>query len=412
MLRHLRDQFDYELTVCHFDHQLRPDSANDLAFVKELCGRLEVPFVSGEGDVGRVAREQKRGIEDAARRMRYQFLSFVAANETADAIATGHTADDQAETVLMRVIRGSGVRGIRGMLPSSPVPGGPQSLVRPILPLSRKETVAICREAGIEPLLDASNHDPAVLRNRLRHQVLPSLREVSGGVDDALRGLASAAREAFEGIERQSMSAQPLDRAALGAIFAREKLAPLPAEALMLAIERELAFYQMEPEVNRTRIENLQAVLSRGAGRIRFGDSEVEVSCGRVRIGAPRPAAVPLFPTVILNVPGQTLFGPWRISVRTEPPPGGEPAIAIDPGSVRGALRARHLAPGDRMTLRGHSRKVSDLLINAKVPAWDRPALIALAGSTTVVALAGATVVADTYKGDDALFITVQPVAN
>ena len=117
ILRELREAFGFELLAVHFDHQLRPGSRDDLERVREICGGLGVEFVSGEGDVARASREARAGIEETARRMRYQFLAFVAGKEQAGCIATGHTRDDQVETVLMRFLRGSGVRGLRGMLP-------------------------------------------------------------------------------------------------------------------------------------------------------------------------------------------------------------------------------------------------------------------------------------------------------
>ncbi|MGH2608902.1 MAG: tRNA lysidine(34) synthetase TilS, partial [Tepidiformaceae bacterium] len=166
LLLDLRERFGFEVVAVHFDHQLRPNSRRDLEWVRDLCGGLGVPFFSGEGDVALAAAEQGAGIEDAARRMRYGFLAFVAGKEAADTIATGHTADDQVETVLMRIIRGSGVRGIRGMLPVGEVPGGrgAQRLVRPLLELRRADTLAICQAAGVAPLHDPSNDDPRYTR--------------------------------------------------------------------------------------------------------------------------------------------------------------------------------------------------------------------------------------------------------
>src|SRR5690606_2269704 len=143
------------------------------------------------------------GIEETARRMRYQFLAFVAGKERCEAIATGHTADDQVETVLHHIVRGTGIRGLRGMLPKAPVPEAPaQQLVRPLLTLRPQETETICRIAGLTPVVDTSNDDPAFLRNRIRGQVLPALAEVNPAIDRALLGLAASAREAFEPIER------------------------------------------------------------------------------------------------------------------------------------------------------------------------------------------------------------------
>lgn len=410
----LRERHGFDLQVVHFDHQLRPNSRDDLEFVRELAGTRELPFLSAEGDVGAVARQQRASIEDTARRMRYQFLAFVAAEKRADAIATGHTADDQAETVLMRILRGAGVRGIRGMLPASPVPGAPaQRLIRPLLELTRADTAAICEGAGIVPIEDASNADTAFARNRLRHEILPTLRAINPSVDRALRGLGQSAREVFGDVERASYTAQPLSRGPAGAEFALGGLRDLPAEALTLVIEREGSFYSLDVEANRTRLGNLRAVLRRGSGQVEFGAAQVQVSSGRVRIGP--VLAVESFEPKVLSVPGVTLAGRWRAQVSTDPLPPLEGAVdaRIDISQQKGALRLRQVATGDRMTYHGIERKVSDVFANAKVPAWDRASAVAIADSARVLAVVSAAGTFETDStGDDVFYLrltTPQP---
>jgi tRNA(Ile)-lysidine synthase len=403
LLLHLRERFGFDVVVSHFDHQLRPDSRTDLEFVRELCAKRDVSCFTGEGDVGKVARDTRANVEETARRMRYQFLSFVAGKEGADCVATGHTADDQAETVLMRVVRGSGVRGIRGMLPVADVPGGgAQRLIRPLLPLRHADTVAICAESGIEPLTDPTNRDPSLFRNRIRNEVLPLLRAVNPSVDDALLGLGVSARQLFAAVERQSFEVQPVERGRLGAIFPLAPLAALPAEALTLVIEREAAFSKLQPEVNRTRVENLRAALARGSGSARFGDTTVDVSCGKVRVGADL-GLVATFETKLLNVPGATLAAPWRVEVATERRDAD--ALAVSASALRGALRVRPLAAGDRMTYHGFARKVSDVLANAKVPRWLRAGVVAVTDGQMVLALGGSVTIADAVPGEDALYV-------
>jgi tRNA(Ile)-lysidine synthase len=389
----LRERFGFSVEAVHFDHKLRPESAADMGAVRTLCADLGVECVTGEGDVAAVAAKQRQGIEETARMMRYQFLAFVAGKEGADCIATGHTAGDQAETVLMRIARGSGVRGIRGMLPVSGVPGAPERrLVRPLLGTGRVDTEAICAEFGITPIVDPSNADPSYTRNRVRATVLGQLRALNPSVDDALRGLAESAREAFSLIEKRSFEVQPRERGPIGAIFALAPFRDLPSEALTLVIEREAAFYHLKPEVNRTRVENLRAVLAKGTGAVHFGDTVVEASCGAIRLG-PRLEPVDPIPAAVLNVPGSTRAGPWRVDVLTsevDPTP-GSPVIALVVGTVKGALRVRPLQPGERMIWHGVVRKVSDMLINEKVPTWERHGMVAVADSAQVLGVFGAT---------------------
>lgn len=389
ILKALGEELGFEVAAAHFDHQLRPDSKAAMEAVRVLCEEKGVECVTGEGDVAGVAKQQKQGIEETARIMRYQFLAFLAEKVGADCIATGHTADDQAETVLMRIIRGSGVRGIRGMLPVSGVPGSDaQRLVRPLLETPRAATQTICSELGVTPVDDPSNADLRFTRNRVRSTTLGVLRELNPGIRAALVGLAESARQAFEPVERSSFAVQPRVRGPVGAIFATAGLRELQAEALGLVIEREASFYHLEPDANRTRLQNLADVLRRGAGSVSFGDTLVEASCGSARIG---PALRPVedLPVTILNVPGDTRVGPWRVEVRTDPlqPTAEAPVVALASGETRGALRLRSLATGERLRYRGCERKVSDLLVNEKVPRWERVGILVVADADGPVAL-------------------------
>jgi tRNA(Ile)-lysidine synthase len=410
VLRELGKECGFEVIAGHFDHRLRPESRADLEYVRGLCARLDVPCFTGEGDVARAAEATGKGVEETARRMRYQFLGFLGGKEMAGALATGHTADDQAETVLHRIIRGSGIRGIRGMLPRSPVPGAEaQTLIRPLLVLRRSDTVAICAAAGIEAREDLSNRDRRYSRNRIRHEILPALRLENPSVDSALINLAASAREVFESVERQALSAQPASRDAAGSAFALPALASLPGEALTLVIEREASFFRLNVELNRTRVENLRDVLTHGDGQVTFGDAEVEVSCGLVRVGP--PAEVPAgFDPVVLNVPGVTRAGPWKVQVLTDQPEADPSArvAAIDPGRARGALRLRPLLPGDRLRRGDREVRIADLLGNSKVPRWERRRLLAVTDGSAVVGLPGLPqALAPKVAPEDALWVRV-----
>ena len=412
VLRKLGQQLRFSVEACHFDHQLRADSASDLEAVRAMCESLEIECTSGEGDVRGAAAQQKLGIEETARKMRYQFLAFVAGKREADCIATGHTAEDQAETVLMRVVRGSGVRGIRGMLPVSDVPGAEaQRLIRPLLETTRTVTEHICAEFDFQPLTDPSNADPRFTRNRVRNETLATLRALNPDVQRSLIGLAESAREAFEPIERRSFEVQPRERGPVGAILDAARFAELPAEAMGLVIERESSFYHLEPETNRTRVKNLQAALAARSGTVRFGDAIAEVSSGLVRVGPVLEAVEPFEPAV-LDIPGSTRAGPWRADVRTDPMDSTPeaPVCPIDQSATKGLLRIRPLAAGERIRWHGHERKVSDLFINEKVPAWERAGVVAVADSLGPVALFGATRTFVRDGGEPTLWIRLSAI--
>lgn len=192
----LRASLGTDFTIAHFDHMLRTrgDAEGDAEYVRQLAASLGVSATFGQGDVAGEARSKHTSREDAARRLRYAFLAGAAQDAGATTVAVGHTLDDRAETVLLHLLRGSGLRGLAGSEPSSawPVGRGPR-LVRPLLCLTRAETQRYCREVRIEPRLDPTNDLPVATRNRVRSRLMPILREFNPRVDEALVRLAEAA---------------------------------------------------------------------------------------------------------------------------------------------------------------------------------------------------------------------------
>lgn len=384
LLCRLRERLSFELVAAHFDHQLREDSAADRAWVRELCGALGIDCLTAEGDVSSFARERRIGIEEAARILRYRFLAFAAGKQAADCVATGHTADDQAETVLMHILRGSGIRGLRGMLPSAQVPGAPaMRLIRPGLPVSASETASICEVTGVEPRRDPSNHDMSYLRNRIHHETLPALRNINPAVDDSLRRLGAHAREAFRPVERAAEGLRPLERGEVGALYSLAEFRALPAEARTLVVERELAAAKLEPNVNSTLIRNLDQVLRAGRGRVHFGEGEVEASAGTVRVGPSVEDEEQ--EAVVLNVPGTTVAGSWRVLVASTPWPEEGAVNGITPDGV---LRARAPGPADRVLVRGRRRRLKRIVAEEQVPAWERRRALVVTDSRGIVAAA------------------------
>lgn len=184
----------YRLVVAHFNHKLRPEAGLEAAAVAERARTLDLPFVTDSSDVRRFAREQGLSVEEAARILRYRFLFAAARRERAQAVAVGHTADDQVETVLMHFLRGAGLAGLKGMEYRTwlPVFNAEIPLVRPLLSLWRADTEAYCREHQLEPHLDASNADERYFRNRLRHQLIPELEKYNPRFKETLVRTARA----------------------------------------------------------------------------------------------------------------------------------------------------------------------------------------------------------------------------
>lgn len=178
VLHSLAGELGIQVEAAHFDHRLRPESGEDAAFVRDFCKANAIPFHQGAGDVRAFGQQESLGIEEAGRVLRYRFLEETAEKIGAKRIATAHNADDNVETLLMNLMRGAGLRGLAGIPPRRGI------VVRPMLAVSRGEIDAYVAECRLPFVEDSSNKDLAYTRNRLRHQVLPLLKEINPGLCD------------------------------------------------------------------------------------------------------------------------------------------------------------------------------------------------------------------------------------
>ena len=194
----LRRLFRYRLEVVHLDHALRPESAVDAGYVKRLAARLGLPFHLRRAASGPAKGES---VEAWARAQRLAALAEVARDTGAARIALGHTVDDQAETVLLHLVTGSGLRGLGGIAPVA----GPY--VNPIIDVRRHQVEAFCRALGLRPRLDASNLDPRFLRNAIRLKGLPALERAAGrSLTEPLARTAATVREDADELTRQAQA--------------------------------------------------------------------------------------------------------------------------------------------------------------------------------------------------------------
>ncbi len=249
LLADLAPELGLVLHVAHFDHRIRRTGAADAQFVSDLAASAAATIRVGRADT------VPKG-EDDARRARYAFLRRVAAERRAQAIATGHTRDDQAETVLLHIARGSGINGLAAMRPSR------DGVIRPLLCLGRADTAEICRAAGISPREDPSNRSLRRARNRVRRRVLPELALINPQVTSALSRLADAAAEAATG--RRDLAAAALDAATRDGSIDLDALGSDPVvreEALALAWQRATGHV-----LTARQRAAVSAQVSRGAG--------------------------------------------------------------------------------------------------------------------------------------------------
>jgi len=207
-------QLALELALAHFDHAIRPDSARDAEWAGRLAERLGAGFFTERGDVPALAARERLTLEEAARNARLAFLERSARSFGAARVAAGHTADDQAETVLFRILRGTGLQGLAGIPAARPIsPASPEILlVRPLLELTRREVLAYLADRGLEYLTDPTNRDVAgQARARIRHQLLPELEaRYNPGVRGALLRLAEQAGQAQEALKAVARSRLPV----------------------------------------------------------------------------------------------------------------------------------------------------------------------------------------------------------
>jgi len=175
LLRTLAPQYGWKIGLVHFNHQLRPHAAQeDEKFVRGLAKKSHIPFYSGTGNVKLEAQKTRTSIEECARKMRYDFLLRTAKVQKIPAIALAHTQDDQAETVLMRMIQGTGLRGLQGI--REKVKTGKVTLVRPLLGFTKKELLSYLAEQRISYRSDQTNDLSRFVRNRIRLELIPKLR--------------------------------------------------------------------------------------------------------------------------------------------------------------------------------------------------------------------------------------------
>jgi tRNA(Ile)-lysidine synthase len=241
------------LVLAHFNHRLRgADSEGDEQFVRDLHARLathgaaDVRLCCGAADVRTLAAAERGNLENVARRLRYEWLGRVARETGTGFVATGHTADDQAETVLHRLLRGTGLRGLRGIAARRPLAAGVE-VVRPLLTVAKTDVLAYLHAVGQDFRQDASNADLRLTRNRIRHELLPHLAEHYNPAIAAVLGrLADQATEAYREDEARArilLAEAELPRAGAVLVFDRRRLGAASRhgvrEMLRLAWERE-----------------------------------------------------------------------------------------------------------------------------------------------------------------------------
>jgi tRNA(Ile)-lysidine synthase len=377
VLRELAPRFELKLSVAHFNHRLRGAASDeDEQFVSKLSARYGLRCYRASANVAR----SRDNLEQAARRARRAFFAELIRKGYTDRVALGHTRDDQAETVLFRLLRGSGLAGLAGIYPITA-----DGYIRPLIDVTRGEVEQFLRSRGLEWREDATNRDPRFARNRIRHSLLPQMeREWNPRVADALAHLADLAHEEerWWSAEIDRLADHLLQRRSESMEMRADALAQLPRAAARRVVRRALAEVKGDlRRIDYTHVEQVLELAARpeGEGRLRLPDINVTRSFNWVRVAPDRPPEV--FPVVNLVVPG-TYAAPggsselrFEVARKMKAEPCATLKAELGWRLIPTPLELRGWRPGDHYRPAGQSRdqKLKEMFQRARVPSWQRP---------------------------------------
>ena len=344
----LKDKLEITVEAAHFNHRLRgAESDRDEAFVQEFCGRFEIPLHLGCGDI----QPGKKGLEAAAREARYAFFANLPGK-----VATAHTADDNAETVLMHLVRGTGLKGLGGI---APVNG---KYIRPMLVVTRQQVVDFLEEYHIPYVEDSSNGEDAFLRNRLRHHVMPLLKAENPRLAENLSRMAGRLREDEEALAKASQFEE---------LPSVEELKMLQSAIRSRMLERFLKDCGVkEPEAAHIAlVESLIDSDNPSAFARLPGGVTVRRNYGRLEKG------------------GNEETGKWRITCASaEYIENTDNVFTVRPV---GQVVVRSRQSGDEIRLPGGTKSLKKLFIDRKIPAAQRSQVPVVADDAGVLGVYG-----------------------
>lgn len=397
VLLHVLLQLKYQIIAAHFNHKLRSNSDFDADFVEKICSKFGIKYLYGEKDIRSITMDKRLSIEEAARIFRYQFLFDKAQKEKAQAVIVGHTADDQVETVLMHLLRGSGLDGLRGIRIfnqnhewNNSIP-----LIRPMLSIWREEILAYCQEQGLEPLYDESNQDLIFFRNRIRNEMIPNMETYNPQIKKLIWQTANLADADLSILQKE------VEEAWRGCVEAEDvewlKIDPVKLLNYPLGIQRRIfrkALQQLRPGIRNI---NFNAV-DRAINFVHQPTNSKQIDfLGGLRCVLDREKLWILgrhiqIPTedqlqwtggdITLKIPGvQHLNNGWELKIDNinmdknvfKKAIGNlDPYTAwLNADNITLPIKMGNINLGDRMEplgLNGNSIKISDLFINEKLP--------------------------------------------
>lgn len=363
--------------VWHLNHGFRKEARQEAEMVRSYCESLGIPVEVCEYDVAAFARSVQQSKLHGARTIRYRLLQDFAASQGYGRIALGHHADDQAETVLMNLLRGTGLAGLKGMLPKRGI------YIRPLLTIPKEDLVDYCHAWSVPFALDQSNLDTSHFRNRIRYELIPLLeREYNQGIRRHLLSLSELVRVEDEELDKQALDVcEKHSRCWSGQIlFPRSVFMGLPLAIQRRVLRRLIAMYKGDlRRIDFTHIEDWRALIdSGGAFQLELPQTIVAGTANYIYVGE---YAEPEWTAQILPVPGEVVVGEWILTADifdyNELPERSPHSEDFDRDALAFPLVVRPRQAGDRMLPFGgaSAKKVSRLMIEEHVPRWLRDSL-------------------------------------
>jgi len=351
-----KEKLGIRLSAAHFNHHLRgKESDGDEAFVRELCSRYDIPLYVGQGNV----TAGEKGLEAAARVARYAYLRSLPGK-----IATAHTADDNAETMLLHLVRGTGLKGLGGITPAG------ENLIRPMLLITRAEVEAFLEEYCLRHIEDSSNTSDEFLRNRLRHHVMPLLKAENPRLALSLSETALRLRQDDAYLEENARLQETVDV---------NTLRDMPRSLRSRILENLLRKWGIrEPESRHIAMAEALVFSDNPSARANFPGNITIERC----YGSLRKLSVETAPEIaVVNCPGTTELPQWGVKITCAPAEKGLRPV--------GAVVVRSRLPGDGMRLPGGTKSLKKLFIDKKIPAAQRERIPVLADERGVLAVFG-----------------------
>ncbi|WP_374719650.1 tRNA lysidine(34) synthetase TilS [Parageobacillus toebii] len=380
----IRQEWNITLIAAHVDHMFRgKQSEEDMNFVKHFCAARGIICEAVQMDVPAFQRESKLGVQEAARQCRYRFFGELMKKYKAHYLALGHHGDDQVETILMRLVRGSTSKGYAGIPAKRPFYGG--YIIRPFLAISRADIDAYCRQHQITPRHDASNDKDDYTRNRFRHHVIPFLKKENPRLHERFQSYSEMVME-------DELFLEELAKDAMNKVMEKQhdiitlkiepfQAMPKPLQRRGIQLILNYLYKDIPSSLSSVHIHNIFTFLNRDhpSGRLDFPHGlkvirsydrclftfreEKEDISYAFELDIPAVLPLPNNHVIISEI--------WEHYPKEQR---GNDVFIIDPETVHLPLRVRTRRAGDRMTLKGTkgTKKIKEIFIEAKIPVYER----------------------------------------